>query len=89
MSRQTLLFARILTGFILHGHVAIITKPSPPCVLTESTISCPSPNFSPQLQDKIWEWPGDEARPRPHNKASYVLWIYIKLTAAPRLENTK
>ena len=20
------------------------------------------PNFSPQLRDKIWEWPGDEAR---------------------------
>ena len=21
----------------------------------------PSPNFSPQLRDKTWEWPGDEA----------------------------
>ena len=39
-------------------------------VLTESTISDPwrsfdprpSPNFSPRLWDKIWEWPGDEAR---------------------------
>ena len=38
-------------------------------VLTESTISSPwrsfdprpSPDFSPRLQDKIWEWPGDEA----------------------------
>ena len=88
MSRQILLFARI-TGFILRGHVAIITKPSPPCVLTESTISGPSPDLSLQLRDKIWEWPGNEARPRAHNKASYVLWIYIKLTAAPRLESTK
>ena len=39
-------------------------------VLTESTISSPwhsfdprpSPDFSPWLRDKIWEWPGDEAR---------------------------
>ena len=38
-------------------------------VLTESTISGawrsndprPSPDFSPRLRDKIWEWPGDEA----------------------------
>ena len=42
-------------------------EPSPHYILTESTISgqwCsndPSPNFSPQLQDKIWEWHGDEA----------------------------
>ena len=57
------------TGHILRGHVAIITKPSPHYVLTESTISGPwrsigtrsSPDFSPQLRDEIWEWPGDKA----------------------------
>ena len=32
-------FARLLTGRIVRGHVAIITKPSPHYVLTESTIS--------------------------------------------------
>ena len=44
-------------------------KPSTCYVLTKSTISgpwrCndprPSPDFSPWLQYKIWEWPGDEA----------------------------
>ena len=44
-------------------------KPSPHYVLTESTISSPwhrndprsSPDFSPQLWDKIWECPGYEA----------------------------
>ena len=38
-------------------------------VLTESTVSGPwrsfdprpSPDFSPRLRDKIWEWPGNEA----------------------------
>ena len=54
---------------MLRGHVAIIAKPSPHYVLTESTISSPrrsiaprpSPDFSPRLRDKIWEWPGNEA----------------------------
>ena len=48
-------------------HIAIITKPSPHYVLTESIISSPwrsigtrpSPHFSPQLRHKIWEWPGN------------------------------
>ena len=35
------LFARLLTDHNVHGHVAIITKPSPRYVLTESTISGP------------------------------------------------
>ena len=34
-----MLFARLLTGHIVRGHVAVITKPSPHYVLTESTIS--------------------------------------------------
>ena len=25
----------------------------------------PSPDFSPRLRDKIWEWPGNEASPDP------------------------
>ena len=25
----------------------------------------PSPDFSPRLQDKIWEWPGDEGMSAP------------------------
>ena len=57
----------------MHGHVAIITKPSPHYVITESTISgrdvvlLPGllPIFSPQLRDKIWVGPGDEARKEP------------------------
>jgi len=44
-------------------------KPGPCYVLPESTISGPwrindprpSPDFSPRLWDKIWEWPGEEA----------------------------
>ena len=47
----------------------VLYKPSPRYVLTESTISGPwrsfaprpSPDFSPQLRNKIWEGPGDEA----------------------------
>ena len=43
-------------------------------VLTDSTVSglwCsndlrPSPDFSPQLRDKIWEWPGEEGTWRVH-----------------------
>ena len=41
MPRQTLLFDRLLYGRILHGHVAIITKPSPHYILTKSTTSGP------------------------------------------------
>ena len=36
---KLLLFARLQTGRIVRGHVAIITKPSPHYVITESTIS--------------------------------------------------
>ena len=36
---KLLLFARLLTGCIVRGHVAIIAKPSPHYVITESTIS--------------------------------------------------
>ena len=36
---KLLLFARLLTSHIVRGHVAIITKPSPHYVITESTIS--------------------------------------------------
>jgi len=48
---------------LTHNYVVL---PSPHYVLTVSTISGPwhprpSPNFSPQLRDTIWEWPGDEA----------------------------
>ena len=56
------------TGHLLRGHVAIITKLSPHYILTESNHfqsvmqfdPRSSPDFSPQLRDKIWEWPGDE-----------------------------
>ena len=48
----------------------LVTELSPHFVLNESTISGlwrsnhprPSPNFSPWLRDKIWEWPGNEAK---------------------------
>ena len=59
----------------MHGHVAIITKPSPHYILTQSTIiTKPSPPFPVHdvvmvpglllifLEDKIWEWPENEAR---------------------------
>ena len=58
---KLLLFARLLTGCILCGHVAIIMKQSPP-IRGHSIDPRPSPNFSLRLQDKIWEWPGDEAK---------------------------
>ena len=38
---KLLLFTRLLTGHIVRGHIAIITKPSPHYILTESTISGP------------------------------------------------
>ena len=67
-------------------------------VRTESTISgqwcsngpMPSPDFSPQLRDKIWEWPGDEARwdvpsqsPEPQHCTQWQLetrlhWVCFK-----------
>ena len=74
------------TGHLLRGHIAIIMKRSPHYVLTNSTISDPwhsfdprpSPNFSPQLRDKIWEWPGDKATLGPplcvHNMEVSVFW---------------
>ena len=57
------------TACILRGHMAVITKLSTHYILTESTISSlwhsiasrPSPKFSPQLQNKICELPGNEA----------------------------
>ena len=51
------------TGRILRGHVAIIMKSSPPISGPWCSIGTrPSPDFSPQLRDKIWEWPGDKAK---------------------------
>ena len=66
------------TTHLLRGHVAIITKLSPHYILTESNHfqsvmqfdPRPSPDFSPQLRDKIWEWPGDEATDNPQN-----MWV--------------
>ena len=56
---KLLLFARLLTGCILHRHVAIITKPSPPFPVHD-VVLVPGilPIFFPWLRDKIWEWPG-------------------------------
>ena len=52
-------------------------------VLTESTISSPwcsnvprpSPNFSPRLWDKIWEWPGDEATLFPCSQDKFTAMV--------------
>ena len=52
-------------GRVLQEHIAINMKPSPHHVLTECTIfgswrsigTRPSPDFSPQLRDAIWEYP--------------------------------
>ena len=42
------------------------------CTYIELSTVCfrPSPDFSPWLQDKIWEWPGDEARGLHHQRMS-------------------
>ena len=40
-------------------------------------------SLSPQLRDKIWEWPGDEARQRPGNKAaSKRIWSHSQITSS-------
>ena len=58
----------------LRGHVATIMKSSPHYVRIESMHhfrsvtyigTRPSPDFSPRLRDKIWEWPRDEANCNP------------------------
>ena len=60
-------------------------KPSTHYVLTESTIfnfpvrDVPSPDFSPRLRDKIWNWPGDEAtqpseQARTMSEESLMAW---------------
>ena len=36
-----------------------------------------SPNFSPRLRDKIWEWPGDEATKLHHLKVDERLVDYL------------
>ena len=57
-------------------------------VQTKSTISSPwhsfdpspSPDFSSQLRDKIWEWPGDEATIVLHPlQSSISFWGKVKL----------
>ena len=36
----------------------------------------PSPDCSPQLRDKIWEWPEDEAKPHVCNRGCVCLFIW-------------
>ena len=50
-------------------------KPSPPFLGRDvAMIPGPSPNFSPRLQDKIWQWPGDESR--------FIPYVFIHTTRA-------
>ena len=55
-------------GHILRGQVAIITKPSPhyapnpPFSFRDVVLAPNLLDFSPRLRNKIWEWPGDEAK---------------------------
>ena len=72
-----------------HAIYNIIMKLTPHHVLIKSTISSvwysngtrPSPKSPPRLQDKIWEWPGNEASNIQHN-ISYSLcwacWVYFQ-----------
>ena len=61
-------------------------KSSPHYVRIESTISGPgrsngtrpSPDFSPRLRDKIWEWPGDEATFLYHTHICTIQEIYVE-----------
>ena len=78
----------------MRGHVAIITKPSPHYVITESTISgrdvfAPrlSPDFSPRLRDKIWVGPGDEARQGVLEILGY--WEILNSLNLPSLETRR
>ena len=39
----------------------------------------PSPNYSPRLQDKIWEWPGDEAIVDAHSCNCALSWMITRV----------
>ena len=47
---------------IAWARFTIITKPSPPFLVCDVVMVPGLLQFSPQLRDKIWEWPGDKAR---------------------------
>ena len=75
------------TGRIVRGHVAIITKPSPHYVLTESTISgrdvvlLPGllPIFLHGYAKKIWVGPGDEATVLLHFTTTVIPMWFITI----------
>ena len=43
-----------------------------------ATSLVPRPLPSPQLRDKIWEWPGNEARWQPHSQSSRIITLIEK-----------
>ena len=41
-----------------------------------SLVPRPLPEFSPQLRDKIWEWPGDEATQHARRSQNFAVKIF-------------
>ena len=70
--KENYVFIEILFQFhILYsqGGGVVALSPGPSHILSRSHgeksgegLGWPSPDFSPRLQDKIWEWPRNEAR---------------------------
>ena len=67
--RQTLLFTvHVLAAYcvgmlpLLGNRVHITHYLSPPFLVRDVVLVQAFSRFSPRLRDKIWEWPGDEAK---------------------------